>query len=350
MAYELPITISEGDFSDPESGLGTTPLAKIAVRFSEAVINTAWKMANDKTTEFGTMMDAARAELPDISDTVAGIGISPNTATTAPVIEPSITIADAPVSTTFSDFDTQYNALVTMQGGKLASFLAAYFPDDSAMYAAAEDWIQGAIANPNGAIPMAVQTQILGEDQARILDDATRATEALTAQFAARRFPLPPGALANAALQIQQKAQDEIAESSRKVAFLSVEQMKFAIEKAINARQMAMSSVLDYVKTVMSAPEVASRLVGVGYDAQSKMISAASQFYGVRAEVAKMTNQTSQFNVSQKLDADAKNQMANLQLINEKIKTMLVDAEAMAKMASAMFNNLHASAGTTLSV
>ena len=33
MGYELPITISEGDFSDPASGLGTTPLAKIAVRF-----------------------------------------------------------------------------------------------------------------------------------------------------------------------------------------------------------------------------------------------------------------------------------------------------------------------------
>ncbi|TXH11241.1 MAG: hypothetical protein E6R03_14540, partial [Hyphomicrobiaceae bacterium] len=69
MPYTLPITISEGDFSDPASGLGTTPLAKIAVRFSEAVINTAWDMANTKNTAFETKMAAARAELPDISDT-----------------------------------------------------------------------------------------------------------------------------------------------------------------------------------------------------------------------------------------------------------------------------------------
>lgn len=350
MPYTLPITISDGDFSDPASGLGTTPLAKIAVRFSEAVINTAWDMANTKNTAFETKMNAARAELPDISTTIAGMDIAPTSTSGATVTEPTITIADVPASTAYADFEAQYTELVTLQGNKLAAFLTSYFPDDSAMYGAAEDWIQAAIANPNGGIPLTVQTQILGEDQARILDDATRATEALTAQFAARRFPLPPGALANAALQIQQKAQDEIAESSRKVAIMSVEQMKFAIEKAINARQMAMSSVLDYVKTIMAAPEVSSRLVGVGYDAQSKMISAASQFYGVRAEVAKMTNQVAQFNANLKYEADAKNQAADLALISENIKTLLVEAEALAKMASAMFNNLHASAGTTLSV
>jgi hypothetical protein len=72
------------------------------------------------------------------------------------------------------------------------------------------------------ALPPSIATQIWGNDQARILGDKTRAQDAVIAQFAARRFPLPPDAAASAILQIEQKAQDEIAESSRKIAEMSV--------------------------------------------------------------------------------------------------------------------------------
>ena len=41
----LPITVSEADFTDPVLGVGSNPLAKIAVRFSEAV---ATMSADDK--------------------------------------------------------------------------------------------------------------------------------------------------------------------------------------------------------------------------------------------------------------------------------------------------------------
>jgi hypothetical protein len=348
MAYDLPITISEGDFSDPASGLGTTPLAKIAVRFSEAVINSAWTIANTKTTAFDAKMAAARAELPDISTEITTLDVTADTATSATIVEPTVTISDVPASTAYADFEAQYTELVTVQGTKLASFLTAYFPDDTALYGAAEDWIQAAIAN--GGIPTTIQSQMLADDKDRITADASRASDAALATFAARRFPLPPGQAASAVMQIQQKAQEEIAASSRKISLVSIEQMRFNIEKAINCRQMAMSSVLDYVKTIMQAPEVSSRLVGVGYDAQSKMIGAAASFLNARADVAKVANQVSQFNASSKLEADTKNQAASLGLIIENLKTYIVEAQQAGQQATAMYNNLHASAGTTLSI
>ena len=350
MAYDLPITISDGDFSDPATGQGTTPLAKIAVRFSEAVINSAWTLANTKTDDFSAAMVAARAELPDISTSVAALDVAPATATNASVAEPTVTLSDVSAPMAYADFEAQYAALVSLQGTKLANFLTSYFPDDSVLYGAAEDWLQSAIANSTGGIPASVQSQMLSDDKDRIVADASRASDAVIATFAARGFPLPPGQAASAVLQIQQKAQEEIAASSRKISIASIEQMRFNIEKAINCRQMAMSSVLDYVKTIMQAPEVSSRLVGVGYDAQSKMIGAAAQFYNVRADVAKMANQVSQFNSSSALEADMKNQMASLTLISENIKTLVTEAQQLGQQATSMYNNLHASAGTTLSI
>ena len=328
-----------------------TPGAKSSLDAMAAVINAAWEQGNLKSDDFAAKIDAITDEATGWLSTQAAPHVSAGTVTAPNVDEPNVTIPSTQsAGDVMTLFDAKYAEMVAMLSDKFTAFRTAYFPDESGAYSAAESWLKAALENPTSGLPVAVQDQLLTEDKDRITADATRASDAVIQSLAARRFPMPSGAAASALLQIQQKAQDEIAESSRKVAIMSVEQMKFAIEKAINARQMAMSSVLDYVKTIMAAPEVSSRLVGVGYDAQSKMISAASQFYGVRAEVAKMANQVSQFNANLKYEADAKNQAADLALISENIKTLLVEAEALAKMGSAMFNNLHASAGTTLTI
>lgn len=309
------------------------------------IINAAWNKGLESQAEFKTKLDAAT---DGFLNTTTAPHISAGMVSSPSISEPVVAIQnDATAANVLTMINSEAALLVADLETKFSTFRASFFPDDSLIYEAAEDWIQGAIANPNGAIPLAVQTQILAEDQARILDDATRATEALIAQFAARRFPLPPGALANASLQIQQKAQDEIAESSRKVAIMSVEQMKFAIEKAINARQMAMSSVLEYIKTIATQSETSSRMVGSGYDAQSKMISGAAAFFNARISASELVTKVAQFNVGNDLDAATKNQMSDLTLIDSKLKALLAEAELLARSATALFNNLHASASMT---
>ena len=125
--------------------------------------------------------------------------------------------------------------------------------------------------------------------------------------------------------------------------------------KEIGLREMAMKSVVDYVKTIAMGPEIASRLVPIGYDAQSKLISSVSSFYGARTEATKVMSAVAQYNNSTALDAAVKNQMADLTLIEDKLKALLAEAQSIAQMTTALFNNIHVSAslqangGTTVS-
>ena len=139
------------------------------------------------------------------------------------------------------------------------------------------------------------------------------------------------------------------AEAERKIVIASVEQLRWTVEKLVDLRKTAAGSAIEYIKALASGPDMASRLINFGYDAQSKLISAASQFYGVRAEVAKIANQNAQFNVSTALEAATKNQSSDLALIEDRLKALLTECQALATMATSLFNNLHASAGVSAS-
>ena len=134
---------------------------------------------------------------------------------------------------------------------------------------------------------MAVQSQIFGDDRDRIIADATRAAEDAVAVFASA-LPAPawrfccgrgghPAEGATGNLEFQPQGGGAVRR-----------------EPAIRGRpdhqtpQVAMSSAVDYVKALASGPDVASGLINVGYDAQSKLISAASSFYNSRIAAAEL--------------------------------------------------------------
>ena len=310
--------------------------------FTAELINATWEQANTKVSALETKVDAIQNELvsaiPDITVDVAN---------ETGVVEPTVTI---PISVEVSDvmgtFDQKYQQLMSMLVDKFVAFQTAYFPNESLLYASAEDWLKAAIDSPDG-IPDAVRTQMLSNESDVILADAARASDAVMATFASRRFPLPPGAAAGAVLQINQKAQDSIAESARKITVASVENLKFAVEKALACRQIAMTSALDYIKSLMSGPDLAAKMTGMGYDAQTKLISAVTGFYGARIDASKLVKQAEQFNVSTKLQKDVKNLEMDAMVLDQRVKTMLTEAQAVAQIATALFNNLHT--GSTLS-
>lgn len=334
----LPISVTPGDY---------TPGARTTLEFAAAVINATWEQANLKYADFEVKMANIGSWLNPSSPPAM------TSATTAAptVVEPSVTIpATVDTADILDTFDTKYNELVTLLVNKFTAFQNTYFPNDATTYAAAEAWIEGAIANPASGLPASVAAQIWEDDRSRILADKTRAQDAVFQTFAARRFPLPSGAAANAVLQVEQKAQDALAESSRKVAVMSVEQMRFVIDKAISMRQSAMQAAVQYIQALASGPDMASRVVGIGYDAQSKLISAVSQFYGARTEAVKLTTMVTQHNTDLSQEAAKANLQAELTIIEAKLKALLGEAQAIAQMATSMFNNLHADAGTRYNV
>ena len=326
-----------------------TPGAETALRSAVDVINAAWNEANIKEDEFVTKM-------ANITTTWLGTAAAPQIGAQTPIDDLTITepAVDIPATQSATDvlnmFDTKYAELVTMLSNKFITFRSDYFPDDTASFAAVEDWLAAAVANPDAGLPPAIAAQLLDDDRTTLLAEANRASEAVLATFATRRFPLPTDAAVNATLQIQQKALDSIAESSRKITTASIEQLKWAIEKTISVRQLAMSAAVDYVKAIASAPEIASGLVGVGYDAQSKLISAASSFYNARTDAAKAISGAQQFNATTLLQVDIKNQGSDIALIENRLKALLTEAQVIGQMATSMFNNLHANSGTGYTV
>lgn len=343
-----PVTVPTGMAVD---STGTfTAGAAFAMDAAAQVINAAWTLGNEKNLAFSEKVAAITAAIQAIIDG-GTMNIVASSATVPTIAEPVVAIpTSVDVSTITGTFHTESAALVTEFAGKVVSFMDSYFPNEETVYAAAETWLSGALANPSGGLPAAVAAQLLTDDKDRISADATRATDALMATFASRRYPMPPGALVGAALQIQQKAQDGIAESSRKITIASIEQMRFVIEKAMALRQVAMGTTLDYVKTLVSGPDIASRLVGIGYDAQSKLIASVSSYYGARTDAAKVISSVNQFNATATQDAAVKNQLAGLALIEDKVKALMVEVQAIAQMATSLFNNVHAAAGTSYGV
>ena len=336
------ISITPGDY---------TPGAQSSLDAMAAVINAAWDQGNAKQTAFEAKIDAIADEATGWLSTQAAPTVTAGTASIGSITEPAVDIPSSQSATdVMSLFDTKYLELVAMLSDKFTLFRTTFFPDEQTAYNAAEDWLQAAIADPDSGLPPAVAAQILTDDKDRILADASRASDAVLAQFAARRFPLPPGAAVAAVSEITGKAQDEIATSSRKLVIASVEQMRWAIGQVMGLRQNAMDAAIKYITALASGPDMASRLVNVGYDAQSKLISAASQFYNSRIAAAEATAKVSQFNVSTALDAATKNQASELTLIEDRLKALLTECQAIAQMATSLFNNVHASAGTSYSV
>ena len=324
----------------------TVPTGNDYSAMTAELINAAWDQANAKVNSFESKLIGATN---DWLDTANAPHITAGTAFGADIAEPGVTIpASADVGDVMSMFDTKYLELVALLADKYTGFLTTYFPNDTAIYSAAETWLQSAITNDTG-LPAAVADQLMTDSRDKLLADANRASDAVLTKFAAMRFPLPPGAAASAVLQIQQTAQDKIAEAERKIVVASVEQLRWTVEKLIDLRKTAAGSAIEYIKALASGPDMASRLINFGYDAQSKLISAASQFYGVRAEVAKIANQNAQFNVSTALEAATKNQSSDLALIEDRLKALLTECQALATMATSLFNNLHASAGVSAS-
>lgn len=305
------------------------------------VINASWDLALTKQTQYEAKIATATS---GFLDTVGSPHVTAGTASVPAIAEPAVFIpSTVETADIFDSFDTKYLELVTLLSDKFVTFRASYFPDEQNAYVAAEDWLQAAFTNDSG-LPTAVHDQLLTDARDSILTEAAKATDEVMATFATKRFPLPPGASASAVLQIQGNAQAQMAEAARKVTIMSVEQFRFLVTSTLDLRQKAMAAAVEYIKALASGPDMASRVIGIGYDAQSKLISAAADFYRADAGAKDVITKAGQFNVSTALEADVKNQMAELTLIDDKLKALLAEAQTIGQLATALYNNLHANA------
>lgn len=311
----------------------------------QALINAAWNKGLEKDAELSAKITAATS---GFLDTTSAPTVTAGTVTAPTVTAPGVIIPpSADVSDVISLFDQKYVSLMDALAERCDDFIVKFFPNEAEGFAEAQTLLKDALAGTHGGISDEVYASLLEQERSRVLDEASRASDAVLSAFAARRFPVPPGAAVGAVAMIQQKAQGDIAEGARKLSALSIEMQKFTVEKLLTVRNSAMASALDYIKSLAAGPELASRVVNVGYDAQSKLITSAADFYRANISAADLTAKVNQFNVTTGLEAAIKNQGAELALIEDKLKALLAEAGAIAQEATALFNNVHAGASAS---
>jgi len=318
-----------------------------------ATMDRCWAQGSTFASAFAAKSSNAVASLGDYA--AEHDPLAPQVITKPVVLEPTV---DIPASVTADDvvnyFMANYPTIMNDLAQRFADFITTYFADDAA-FTAARTWLADAITNPedNPPLPTAVANQIWEDDRARIRDDATARIAEVTTAWAAKRFPLPPGAAANQVLRIQQSAQSELAKSSRAVAAKSADmaydKIKFAVEKALDLKKLAIMAAGDYIKALTSGLDVSSRMTGMGYDAQSKLIGAASQFYAARADVAKIGVDVDKSNINADIERDKVKRQSGIARMDSKVKLLLADAQVTAQVATSLYNNMHVQASVSAS-
>jgi hypothetical protein len=317
-----------------------------SVTMSWQIINQAWTKAEALAGELNDRLDDAEQEIwgspPSISS-----GVTPITS----INEPNITIpleAEGPDLTVFTEFD---DAIFDKLVAAFAGYMTTYFPTSAAAMAAAETWLVNEINNGGSGINATIEAQIWERDRSRILADAVRAVDEVAAQWSAKRFPIPAGALQYQTAMINAKAQDEIAKSSREAAIdafkAELEMVKFAIDAAMKARLGALNAAGDYIKAIASSQGTAVNMAMGKSQAQNGLINAAAAYYNARANAADVVFKSKLANSNLGLEASKTNVALTMQQKMKATDVAVSAADAVARQAAAMLNNLHTSVGVS---
>lgn len=311
---------------------------------SNQIIERAWTEAHSLLTDLDNRLDHAETA---VSGTIS-VGTTLTTPLSA-IDEPAILIpteAQGPDLTVFNE----YNAKIM---GDLVSlfhdFLAEYFPMEAGTLSAAETKLQSLLTAGGSGVNTGVEAQIWERDRSRILADSVRAVDEVAAIWATRGFPLPPGALQSQTMQIQQKAQDELAKSSREVAIkvyeVEVETIRFAIEAAFKAQQIAIGAAGDYIKAIASSQQTSYQMAMGKSQAQNGLISAVASFYNARTNAKDTVFKSALVSNSVINEASVEQAKITGSLVAKRAEVAVGAAETVGRAAAAMLNNLHTSIG-----
>ena len=228
----------------------------------------------------------------------------------------------------------------------LVTFFTSYFPLGNEL-AAARAWIEKAITTGGTGLNPVIEAQIWERDRSRVLRDSARATDEAVSAWAARGYALPPGALVDQVGRIDQDARDKIAQASRDVAIkqaeLELENIKFAIEKALDLRKAAIQSANDYIRTLALGPQLGAQLAGSLIDTRAKLADAAVRFYQAKVSALELPAKIAISEAGLNADIRKANLGSLVSTIRARVDTIEAAARQVGTQAAAALNALSAS-------
>jgi hypothetical protein len=239
-----------------------------------------------------------------------------------------------------------YQQIIEDLAGRFRSFLSEFFPDDEELMPVVEAWLKRAIEQGGTGINVNVERQIWQRDRDRLSVEAATASEQAVSQWAARGYPLPPGAAAAAITTIAMRRTEQVAAASRDAAIKAfeteIENIRFAIAQAIDYRTRAIAAAADYIKALAAAPEIASRMSTQAGDAQAKLISAVAGYYNARTNAAELVTKVDIYNADAQIRAALANQDTDAKYTGLRVDAAVAAANSIGQQAAAALNGLNA--------
>lgn len=325
---------------------GTAGLSGNPYELSAWAFENAWAVAQNKSTTSDSLFNKALNAVGSApSVTPARFQFNPN------VVEPLVNIPQQAEGASVAKFYEMSTAVINQLAGLFEGYITKYLPDESDYLGAAQRKLYEMLTDGGSGINPLVEDQIWQRDRQRILNDAMRAEEENMAVWAARRYPMPPGAAMYQALQIRRDAADKIAESSRALSIkqmeIEIENVKFAIEASIKLYAAAMSAASDYIKAMAIGPQSGMQLIPSITDSQAKLIGAANEYYRSRISVEELKLKASMPAAEWDQQARLKNAELVMQEIKAKVDAAVSAAQSLGTQAASALNSLHASASVS---
>ena len=277
--------------------------------------------------------------------------IKPAVENTPRIDEPNVFIPSRAAGVDSALFDSTYDRIMGDFKDAYADFIVRYFPLNPALMQAVENWLQSAIAGGTG-IDANVERAIWQRDRDRITNEAQSASEEAIGTWAARGFPLPPGAAVATVQDIARKRIAAIAAVSRDAAIKAfdteIETVKFAIAQAIDYRSKAIGAAGDYIRALALGPQLATQLATEASGAQARLITAAAGFYNARISEADLAQRKNLAVADIELRTALQSDESRAKYVQIKSNAALGVAQSLGTQAAAALNAVNATVSKQL--
>ena len=286
-----------------------------------------------------------------------GLGLDPShmAAANLPVgvpdihgIEPKVFIPEVAEGASMELFNSWWQQINDSLQDKMDWFIGKYFPNECKYLQKAQLWICKVLTEGGTGINPHVEDQIWQRDRRRALTDASRQEQEVVEGFAAKGFPLPPGAMMASLERIRRDSYDKIAEASRTTAEwqakTEIENIRFAVTSAIDLYTKMMNCVMDFMKALITSSGQMAQLIPSVTDSQSRLIGAAAEYYRARLSAQELLLKAATTNAEFKQQANKSDADSYMKAMELRLQAAIEAARSFATQASAALNALHASA------
>ena len=268
---------------------------------------------------------------------------------------PSITIGVAPgVQDPTQPYNAVLNSLISAFTANFASafgsFYAAHFPTVDATFSNALTWLNNALSVGGTGVNVAVEQALFDRDRTRILREVNRNQQQLATSWAARRWPVPPGALTYQQMQLARDGFDKIADSSRQQMITTwtteIENLRLAVDKMVGLEEMAQRVTLEYVKFAVQTPiEMADQRAHALAELEVQYGGVLAQLYSASVAGQEVALKLGVEGADVQIKAAALQLDASKAKVEMQVQAAIAAAQAFATQAAAALNAIHGQVG-----